>query len=145
MRSISVSLKLPNMPSLLMLPRSVMPLPISHTLPHLVHGSSIMMLLIISLVIRIFSPLIVTSPLPMITLANRTQTIAKGIGSTHPLPSLPLKYILSMSNSPFNLITISKLTNDLNCSITFSYSSVTLQDRSTRRTIDIGRARPFSS
>ena len=38
----------------------------------------------------IFSFLTFTSPLPMVTLANGSQTIAKGIGSTRPLPSLPL-------------------------------------------------------
>ena len=42
-------------------------------------------------------------------------------------------------NSPFNLISISKLTHDLNCLITFSDNSVTLQDRSTGMTIGIGR------
>ena len=56
------------------------------------------------------------------------------------LPSLPLTYVLYVPNSPFNLISISKLIHDLNCSITFSHSSITLQDRSTGRTIDIGHA-----
>ena len=37
------------------------------------------------------------------------------------------------------MIFISKLTRDLNCLITFSDNSVTLQDRSTGRTIGIGR------
>ena len=74
----------------------------------------------------------------MITLANETQTMAKGIESACLLPSLPLTYVLYVRNSPFNLISISKLIHDLNCSIIFSYSSVTLQDRSTERTIGIG-------
>ena len=86
----------------------------------------------------LFSSLTITSPLPMITLANGTQTMAKGIGSTCPLPSLTLTYVLYVPGSLFNLISISKLINDLNCSITFSHSFVTLQDRSTGRTIDIG-------
>ena len=73
----------------------------------------------------------------MITLANETQTMAKGIVSACPLPSLPLISILYVPNSPFNIIFVSKLIHDLNCSITFSHSSVTLQDRSTRRTISI--------
>ena len=63
----------------------------------------------------LFSSLTITSPLPTITLANGTQTMAKGIRSTCPLPSLPL-----------NLISINKLIHDLNCSITFSHSSITL-------------------
>ena len=62
----------------------------------------------------------------MITLANGTQTMAKGIGSAYPLPSLPLTSVLYVPNSPFNIISISKLIYDINCSITFSHSSVTL-------------------
>ena len=73
----------------------------------------------------------------MITLVNGTQTLAKGIGSACPLPSLPLTFVLYVPNSPFNIIYVSKLIHGFNCSITFSHSSVTLQDRSTRRTIGI--------
>ena len=84
----------------------------------------------------LLSSLTITSPLPMITLVSGTQTMAKGIGFVCPLPSLPL--LFSVTDSPFNLIFIRKLIHYLNCSITFSYSSVTLQDRSTGRTISIG-------
>ena len=87
----------------------------------------------------IFSSLTTTSPLPMITLANGSQTMAIGIGSTCPLPSLPITSILYVPDCPFNLISISKLTRNLNCLITFSNNYVTLQDRSTRKTIGIGR------
>ena len=75
----------------------------------------------------------------MVTLANGSQTIAKGIGLACPLPSLPLTYVLYVPDSPFNLISISKLSCDLNCLITFSDNFVTLQDRSTGQTIGIGR------
>ena len=75
----------------------------------------------------------------MVTLANGSQTIAKGIGSTCPLPSQPLASILYVPDSPFNLISISKLTRDLNYLITFSNHFVTLQDWSTTKTIGIGR------
>ena len=88
---------------------------------------------------NLFSSLTITSPLPMITLANGSQTMAKGIGSTCPLPSVPLTYVLYVPDCPFNLISINKLTCDLNCLITFSNNSITLQDRSTGRTIGIGR------
>ena len=77
----------------------------------------------------IFSSLTFPSPLPTITLANGSQTIAKGIGSACPLPSLPLTSVLYVPNFPFNLIFISKLTRDLHCVLTFSHNSVTLQDR----------------
>ena len=86
-----------------------------------------------------FSSLTITSPLPMITLANGSQTMAKGIDSTCPLPSIPLTSVVYVLDSPFNLISINKLTHDLNCLITFSNNSITLQDLSTRRTISIGR------
>ena len=80
-----------------------------------------------------------TTTLPIVTLANGSQTVAKGIGLTHPLLSLPLTYVLYTPKCPFNLISISKITRTLNCSIIFSDKFVTLQDRSTRKTIGIGR------
>ena len=86
----------------------------------------------------IFSSLTITSPLPMITLANGSRTMAKIIDYACPLPSVLLTFILYVLDCPFNMISISKLTLDLNCLITFSDNSVTLQDRSTRRTIGIG-------
>ena len=74
----------------------------------------------------------------MVTLANVSQTIAKGISLACPLPSLPLTSVLYVFDSPFNLISVCKLTCDLKCLVTFSNNSITLQDRSTGRTMDIG-------
>ena len=65
--------------------------------------------------------------------------MAKGIGLTHPLPSLPLTSVLYTPECPFNLISIRKITRTLNCYITFFHKFVTLQDRSTGKTIDLGR------
>ena len=67
-----------------------------------------------------------TAALPTVTLANGSQTVAKGIGLAHPLPSLPLTSILYTPDCPFNLISISKITHTLKCSITFSDKFVTL-------------------
>ena len=75
----------------------------------------------------------------MITLANGSQTMAKGISSACPLPSVPLTSVLYVPECPFNLISISKLIRDLNCLISFSNNSITLQDQSKGRTIGIGR------
>ena len=75
----------------------------------------------------------------MIALANGSQTMAKGISSTCFLPSVPLTSVLYVLDCLFNLISISKLTCDLNCLITFSDNSITLQDRSMGRMIGIGR------
>ena len=74
----------------------------------------------------IFSSLTITSHLPMITLTNGSQTMAKGIGSASLVPSIPLTFVLYVPDSPFNLLSLSKLTCDLNCLITFSNNSVTL-------------------
>ena len=52
------------------------------------------------------------------------------------VPSLPS--VLYVPNFPFNLISISKLTRDLHCVLTFSHNTVTLQDRRTGKTIGIG-------
>ncbi|KAL6323247.1 hypothetical protein AAG906_029254 [Vitis piasezkii] len=41
---------------------------------------------------HLFSSITTTSALPTVTLANGSQTMAKGIGLAHPLPSLPLHY-----------------------------------------------------
>ena len=65
--------------------------------------------------------------------------MAKGIGLAHLLPSLPLTSVLYTPECPFNLISISKITRILNCSITFSDKFMTLQDWSTGKTIGIGR------
>ena len=131
-----VALKHPNPHPLRLMPKRVMPLLAFH-IP-LDSGFLILKPMIIFLVIRIFFTLTFTSPLPMVTLAKGSQTVAKGIDSACPLPSLPLTSVLYVLNSPFNLISISKLTRDFNCLITFSNHSVTLQDRSTRQTIAIG-------
>ena len=125
MRSTFTSHRLPNMHPFRLLTKPVMPLHAIHI--HLVHGFSILGPLITFLVIRIiFSSLTITSLLSMITLTNGSQTMAKGIGSACPLPSVPLTYVLYVHYCPFNLISISKLTRDLNCLITFSNNSVTL-------------------
>ena len=62
----------------------------------------------------------------MITLTNGSQTMAKGISSACPLPSVPLTSVFYVLDCAFNLISISKLTCDLNCLITFSDNFVTL-------------------
>ena len=74
----------------------------------------------------LFSSLTITSLLPMIILANGSQTMSKGIGLTCPLPFISLTSVLYVLDSPFNIISISKLIRDLNCLIIFSDNFVTL-------------------
>ena len=57
--------------------------------------------------------------------------MAKGIGLAYSLPFVPLTSVFYVFDSPFNMISISKLTRNLNCLITFFDNSVTLQDQST--------------
>ena len=130
-------LRLPNLHPFRLLPRPVIPLLAFHIL--LDPRFLVLDPLIIFLVIRIFFSLTITSPLPMITLASGSQTMAKGIGSACHLSSIPLTSVLYVPYYPFNLISISKLTRDLNCLITLFDNFVTLQDQSMGRTIGIGR------
>jgi hypothetical protein len=50
----------------------------------------------------------------------------------------PIKNILYIPSFPFNLLSIGKITCELNCNVIFSPSSVTFQDRVTDRTIGEG-------
>jgi hypothetical protein len=73
-----------------------------------------------------------------ITLANGSKALVTGIGQALPLPSLSLNYVLFVLNSPFNFISISKLTRSLNCFITFCSDSVFIKDQNTGKTIGTG-------
>ena len=51
----------------------------------------------------LFSSITTTSALPIVTIANGSQTVAKGIGLAHTLPSLPLSLFLFLKSYPFSL------------------------------------------
>ncbi|PNY16464.1 receptor-like protein kinase, partial [Trifolium pratense] len=70
-----------------------------------------------------------------LTLANGSKTRVTGIGQASPLPSLSLNYVLFVPDSPFNLISISKLANG---SITFCSNSFSIQERGTGKTNGTG-------
>nr|KYP42348.1 hypothetical protein KK1_036257 [Cajanus cajan] len=72
---------------------------------------------------------------PSITLVDGSQIKVHGIGQTHPLPNLPLHYVLFVPGCPFNLIFISKLTCTLNFSNLFVNNSILVQDRRIGRMI----------
>ncbi|KAG8639966.1 hypothetical protein MANES_13G009802v8 [Manihot esculenta] len=84
---------------------------------------------------NLFSTLISPSTPSKVTLANGSQTQVKGIGDVQLLPSISLTTVLFTPECPYNLISISKLTKNLNCSVTFTADSVVMQDRSTGRMI----------
>ena len=54
----------------------------------------------------LFSTLTITSHLSMITLANGSQTMTKGINSVCSLPFVPLTSVLYVPDSPFNTISV---------------------------------------
>ena len=104
-RSTSTSLKKPNLHPFHLLLKPIILMLVLHIPYRLVHRFSIPEPLTISLVIRIlFSSLTIASPLPMITLANGSQIIAKGIGLACPLPSLLLTFVLHIPNEFDNLL-----------------------------------------
>lgn len=73
-----------------------------------------------------------------ITVAYGSKAKASGVGQATPLPSLNIDNVLFVSNCLFNLISVSRLTKSLNCSITFISDSFVIQDRSTKQMIGTG-------
>ncbi|GAU43000.1 hypothetical protein TSUD_188740 [Trifolium subterraneum] len=70
--------------------------------------------------------------------ADGSKIKVQGLGQAHPLPNLSLDSVLYIPGCPFNLISVNKLTRTLDCSVLFTNSSVSVQDRRTGRTIGAG-------
>ncbi|KAK8923598.1 hypothetical protein KSP39_PZI019101 [Platanthera zijinensis] len=80
------------------------------------------------------------TPHPLcITVANGDTLPVSGTAALQLTPTLSLSSILHVPGSPFNLLSVSRLTHDLDCCITFSPSSFLMQDRRTRSTIGMGQ------
>ena len=80
------------------------------------------------------------SPLPNkrhITVANGSQTPIVGSGNIRLSPSLHLNHVLHVPKLSNNLLSIHKLTKDLNCVVTFFHSHCVFQDLATGKTIGI--------
>lgn len=73
-----------------------------------------------------------------VKLADGSQSIITGIGNSSLLPTLSLDSVLHVPRFPLSLLSVSQLTKKLDCTITFSSSSCTLQDRQTRRIFGSG-------
>ena len=74
-----------------------------------------------------------------VTLANGSTSCVLRSVTIHPTPLITLTYVLSLPQFSFNLISVSKLTRTLNCSISFFLDYCLIQDLSTKRIISIGR------
>ncbi|KAK8921120.1 hypothetical protein KSP39_PZI020446 [Platanthera zijinensis] len=82
------------------------------------------------------------SPHPRsITVANGALIPVSGSTDISLSPSFPLRSALHVPSSPFNLLSVGRLTADLDCSVTFTSSSFVIQDRRTQTTIGKGGLR----
>ena len=74
-----------------------------------------------------------------LTLANGSTSYILRSGTIHPTPLITLTSILSLLQFSFNLISMSKLTRTLNCSISLFPNYCLIQDLLTKRIIGRGR------
>ena len=74
-----------------------------------------------------------------ITLTDGSTSCVLGSGTIHPTPLITLTYVLSLLQFSFNLISVSKLTRTLNCSISFLPDYCLIQDLLKKRIIGRGR------
>jgi hypothetical protein len=73
-----------------------------------------------------------------VTLANGFLSTVAGFGHIHLSLDIKLLFVLHVPSFPFNLLSISKITKTLNCSISFNPSLCIFQDLKTRKMISIG-------
>ncbi|CAH9134499.1 unnamed protein product, partial [Cuscuta epithymum] len=77
-------------------------------------------------------------PTSSVTLADGSTSPVLGSGTVVPTSTLPLSSVLSLPNFSFNLLSISKITRTLNCSVTFFPGYCLFQDLLTKQTIGKG-------
>ena len=73
-----------------------------------------------------------------VTLANGSLSKVVGSGTTYLSPDIELLSVLHVPGFPFNLLSISKITKALNCSVSFYPSLCIFQDLKTWRMIGMG-------
>ena len=72
-----------------------------------------------------------------VTIANGTKTPVQGIGTVS-TPTLTFSSVLYLPHFPFNLLSVRKLTQSLNCSVIFYPTRCVFQDLKTKRVIGGG-------
>jgi len=70
----------------------------------------------------LFSSYTTVSGNQYITIANGSNTPVTGRGNVHLQPSFPLKNIFHLPKLSNNLLSIQKVTQDLNCAVVFFHS-----------------------
>ncbi|KAK3025978.1 hypothetical protein RJ639_040952 [Escallonia herrerae] len=78
-----------------------------------------------------------TAPSP-VTIADGSNYTIKGSGTVKPTSSITLSSVLSLPSLAFNLMSVSRLTKDLNCCISFFPDYCLFQDLMTKETIGKG-------
>ena len=73
-----------------------------------------------------------THSTPPVTVADGSTYETKGSGTVKPTSSITLSSVLNLPNLAFNLISISKLTKNLNCSVSFFLDHCVFQDLMTK-------------
>jgi len=86
----------------------------------------------------LFSSLSSPNPLPSVTLADGSRVSSHGVGTVKLFPYLTINNVLYVPESPFNLLSISRLTRSLDCVVSFTNNYVRLQDRSSKQVIGTG-------
>ncbi|KAK8931024.1 hypothetical protein KSP39_PZI016079 [Platanthera zijinensis] len=76
-----------------------------------------------------------------ITVADGSTVPIVGFGSCNVTPDMPLSSVAHVPQSAYNLLSISKLTRDLNCTAIFTSSGCIFQEQSTSRIIGRGKLR----
>ena len=79
------------------------------------------------------------SPHTSVTLPNGNKVQIDSIGSTNFGSDFSLSNVLHVPSFCVNLLSVSKITKSLNCSITFFADFCILQDLATKKTIGLGR------
>ncbi|RVW41005.1 Retrovirus-related Pol polyprotein from transposon TNT 1-94 [Vitis vinifera] len=79
-----------------------------------------------------------THSAPPVTVADGSTYEIKGSGTVKPTSSITLSSVLNLPNLAFNLISVSKLTKNLNCSVSFFPDHCVFQDLMTKRTFGKG-------
>jgi len=85
----------------------------------------------------LFSTLSFHNPLPSITLVDDSRVSSHGVGIVDLFPSLTIDNVLYLPRSPFNLLSISRLTGSLDYVVSFTNNYVCLHDQSSKQVIVI--------
>ncbi len=73
-----------------------------------------------------------------VTIADGTRCNVVGSGTAKPTPTITLTFVLALPGFSFNLMSVSKLTKDMNCFISFFDDHCLFQDIATKQVIGRG-------